>query len=340
MRSLYASSAAALLMAAVIVTVAPSVRAVLPYTEALAWRALDYSAAVKCGSAAVRDWSCGKACNQAGPLANITLVADDPDEVRGFVGYDNVSQSIVLSFRGSVTLLNWLEDFDATLIPYTGDNAAACGSACQVHKGFFTTYSYMAQTLLPAFSSLLSAFPNATVMVTGHSMGAAQAQLALLDVLRLTAGSDVAVTLVNFGCPRLANPAMAEWAAAWIASQSRVTVYRLVNNEDPVPMLPLTLQGYQHFPRDFIWYSPSLPSPGWVLCNTTGVQAHLSAQDQSVIAASRNLKQVVTYARLQGVKLAAAGVVLGDNSTCGGDLFKLDPSDHVDYLGSKMGCNL
>lgn len=285
----------------VVVVLAVATVACASYSPDEALLGIYWSNAVKCSHEKVMQWDCGAACTRGGRIENITLEWDDSLEVRAFVGYQPERNWIVWSFRGSVTTLNWIEDFDFSLVNYT----SACGPSCRVHQGFLTTYSVLAKTLLPRYKALSLAYPSATTFITGHSLGAAQSEFALLDVLAWL-GNGTNVKLYNYGAPRTGNPAFASWAQSQL-TDSGAAYYRVVHNHDLVPMLPPPVLGYQQFPRDFIWYSPELPAPGYVLCDATGVQ-----MDETTRA----------------TKCGASSLFAGNGT------------DHVYYLGIHMDCSL
>lgn len=303
----------------------------LPYDHATAIRALYYSAAVKCHPSAVINWTCGPACSTVGTLSDVQFVYNDSMLVRGFVGYDSQRDQIVLSYRGTENIVNWLEDFDFKLIPYTRHD---CGSECKVHQGFYNTYEFMANTLLPATKALMAAHPSASFLITGHSLGAAQAQLCLIDIMALVAGTRP-IAMYNFGEPRIGNPTFADWAIGLVNQHSSNTVYRLVNDNDPVPMVPLKSQGFQHYPREFIWLSPTLPAPGWVYCNHTGWQAE-HPDSMPVPRSFSELQRWIEAAKAKGLAPPPKPI-----TACGGSLWHVNVSDHTHYFGyESMTCQI
>ena len=66
------------------------------------------------------------------------------DTTEGFVGYMPSQQVIYVSFRGSETIQNWIDNLDAILTNYP-----LC-SGCEVHKGFYSAQQ-------AAFPQVLSA---------------------------------------------------------------------------------------------------------------------------------------------------------------------------------------
>ncbi len=88
---------------------------------------------------------------------------------------------------------------------------------------------------------------NATsVVVTGHSLGAA---LALLDSvylpLHLPAGTRV--SMVGYGMPRVGNLAFADYVDTMHSADSvTATVTHINNKKDPIPIVPGRFMGFAH----------------------------------------------------------------------------------------------
>jgi len=53
------------------------------------------------------------------------------------MGFDEVSNSIIMTYRGSANLKNWIEDFVFLKTPYT---SIGC-TDCEVHRGFLACHN-------------------------------------------------------------------------------------------------------------------------------------------------------------------------------------------------------
>ena len=107
----------------------------------------------------------------------MTVVSDFLDGTYGFVVYNNQTDDIVVAFRGSYDYANWAEDGEYTLIPYkTGPQGA------MVHYGFYTDYQDLGSQVIAAVRDYLAEHLTASISVTGHSLGAALATFAVLDI--------------------------------------------------------------------------------------------------------------------------------------------------------------
>ena len=86
---------------------------------------------------------------------------------------DESNGYIILSFRGSSDLENWIANLDIALI----DASSIC-SGCEVHEGFWNTWITVASDVTSQIESALSAYPDYTLVATGHSLGGALAAIA------------------------------------------------------------------------------------------------------------------------------------------------------------------
>lgn len=86
-----------------------------------------------------------------------------------------MEKRIVSSWRGSADLRNWLEDFTFDTLEYH------C-KGCRIHAGFIEIYRSAEKRINEVYSNLLKKYPDAGLLATGHSMGAA---LSLINALEL-----------------------------------------------------------------------------------------------------------------------------------------------------------
>ncbi|TVY64181.1 Mono- and diacylglycerol lipase, partial [Lachnellula suecica] len=161
--------------------------------------------------------------------------------IKGYVALDPVLQTITISFAGSgATIRNWLTDFTFAQIP-----SPLCAN-CWIHSGFATAWSERRSVVLAAVSSALAANPDFSIVVTGHSIGAAVATLAATELRNL----GHSVSTYTFGSPRVGNAAFASFVTAAGSN------FRMTHVNDPVPQLPPTWLGYQHTSPEY-WLSGS-----------------------------------------------------------------------------------
>lgn len=141
------------------------------------------------------------------------------------MGYLSSKSQIYVVYRGSTSIIDWLNNLDAILTTYS-----SC-SKCEVHKGFYGAEQAVIGSVISNVQKLIKQFPSYEVVVSGHSLGAALATLTALDLL--SAGI-LNVRLFHFGSPRVGNTAFANYASSKLIDHNRNTHYK-----DIVPHCPM-----------------------------------------------------------------------------------------------------
>ncbi|OJJ35897.1 hypothetical protein ASPWEDRAFT_109605 [Aspergillus wentii DTO 134E9] len=169
-----------------------------------------------------------------------TVTLDEFDEsssfgdVTGFIAADETNKLLVLSFRGSSDIANWIADLDFGLT----DGSDLC-SGCKVHSGFWEAWGTVSDNITSIIESATAKYPNYELAFTGHSYGAALAAVAAV-VFR---NSGYTVQLYNYGQPRIGNLALADYITNVTDKGDN---YRVTHTDDIVPKLPPKLLGYHH----------------------------------------------------------------------------------------------
>ncbi len=153
-----------------------------------------------------------------------TKTIADAMDTQGYVGYLPSDKSIYVVFRGSQSLRNWITNLDAFKTNYT--SYPECN--CQVHKGFYAQEQNVIKGVINAVLGLKARFPTYKVKVTGHSLGAALAQLTSMDLIK----AGFPNTIYNFGQPRVGDQAYANFAT------KKLSIFRVTHNKDVVPHVP------------------------------------------------------------------------------------------------------
>jgi hypothetical protein len=207
---------------------------------------------------ALQDWTCS-ACNQFGPFTITQIMNDTVNQ--GYVGYftqdlpfspiddgTGISASgpfVVIAFRGTVqSIEDWIEDLSFSKIAPFSSSYPGVG----VHSGFFDAYQALKPTMMTGLAAALEASNAKTILVAGHSLGAAMAELASAD-LKLNEYPDLNYASFTQGCPRVGNAAWSSMLGDILGSS-----FREVHHADIVPHLPPTLLGFAHGPLE-IWWS-------------------------------------------------------------------------------------
>ena len=146
----------------------------------------------------------------------------------GFVARKDATGEVYVVIRGTITPLEWFDDFSAQPVPFK-QAGKAWGMTTQ---GFNTVYNDLGPQIAQVFSSLQAAAPGAfpPIFVTGHSLGAA---LAHLSAAGIQAQFAVQPTSYTFCGPRAGDPA---FAAGFVSAG--LTTWRMFNTEDIVPTVP------------------------------------------------------------------------------------------------------
>ncbi|RAH46203.1 lipase family protein [Aspergillus brunneoviolaceus CBS 621.78] len=159
-------------------------------------------------------------------------------DTAGFVAVDSTNKAIVVSFRGSSDLSNWIANIDFGLT----DASSIC-TGCEIHSGFWKAWETVASTIASKVEAAVTTYSDYDLVFTGHSLGAALAAIGA-TVLR---NDGYTVDLYNFGQPRIGNLALADY----ITDQTKGSNYRVTHTDDIVPKLPPKLLGYHHFSPEY-----------------------------------------------------------------------------------------
>ncbi|KAE8153798.1 Alpha/Beta hydrolase protein [Aspergillus avenaceus] len=161
--------------------------------------------------------------------------------VSGFLAADETNKVLVLSFRGSADLSNWIANLNFGL-----DDASSLCSGCELHSGFLKAWDTVSDKITSKVESALSSYSDYSLVVTGHSYGGALAALAATTLRN--AGHTV--QLYNYGQPRVGNTEFVQYAT----DQNKGSTYRVTHTNDLVPKLPPKLLGYHHASPEY-WIS-------------------------------------------------------------------------------------
>lgn len=181
-------------------------------------------------------------------------------DTHGFIAHND--QDIVISYRGTTGIVEWLTDLVASPIPFqphlgSEKHMTSClpgrHPQAQAHQGFYDAFLASVcdinQKLMPQLRDLSR--PK-RLMIVGHSIGGAIAMGALGYLLQTYdfASSPHRILFVSTGQPRFGDEVFATTLDKQLASLKRTgkcCAVRLVNDCDAVPTVPQKSHGgYRH----------------------------------------------------------------------------------------------
>ena len=166
----------------------------------------------------------------------------EKEGVRAITGYNESLDSIIVAYRGSCTIENWINDIKISLI-YPYQNMPDVG----VEKGFFESYMTIKSEVLESIFSISDKYNTTNIIATGHSLGSIS-QLLVFDMHFEYPEYNI-IQLVTFGSPRIGNKEFSQEFQKTNISHQRVTHWK-----DIVPHLPEQILGYYHTPSEK-WYN-------------------------------------------------------------------------------------
>lgn len=186
----------------------------------------------------------------------------DKTDTQAFVGafadHDGMIR-IVVSFRGTETIENWIEDLK---IAKTDRNMSCSG--CRVHSGFYDAWASISSQVLSEVRMLRDSYPAAGLYITGHSLGAALATLSAY-VMQYDNGLDIA-GVYTYGSPRVGN---SDFASFFNDESATHVTWRVTHHRDIVVHLPFYhLLNFHHVGTEVFF--PDEDSPIFNVCDGSG----------------------------------------------------------------------
>ncbi|KAL5510976.1 hypothetical protein ACEPAG_3695 [Sanghuangporus baumii] len=205
----------------------------------------DLERYVRYASGAYQLW-----CPVPAGLSLVNTFDESSTNTQGYIARDDTRKEIIVAFRGSIQLQDFVTDLTAWLVDFSSPGVSTEGiSGVQVHDGFLTAFNSVASSIISTVSSELEAHSDYSLVSTGHSLGGALASLGGVSL----AGNfpDVPLRVFTFGQPRTGNPAYANLAEELIGASN---IYRGTETYDGVPTIPFQSWGYEHHGTEY-WVS-------------------------------------------------------------------------------------
>jgi hypothetical protein len=174
-------------------------------------------------------------------------LATDVNPIKDVVPFGFIAQSpapaatdFVVAIRGTQSIWEWMQD--ARFLQVDCPFAVGAG---KTEDGFAAVYMSMnvnpagGPRVVDALRTLLAPVPNATLSITGHSLGAGLATLLALDVVENNAFAKPSVVT-------LASPLVGDTQFARTYNAEVPNTWRIANWVDAVTKLPPSLWNYDH----------------------------------------------------------------------------------------------
>ncbi|KAI7834853.1 Alpha/Beta hydrolase protein [Kickxella alabastrina] len=139
--------------------------------------------------------------------------------------------------------MDWIADFLFAAVPWP---SSVNGS--MVHTRFLGAYKGAAENIKAAVDNLVQKYPDYKIVLTGHSLGGAEAALAAGDFAIKHPEWISKIEAYTYGAPRVGNTVFSNWL-----SSQPFLIFR-VNQSDVVSQVPLGVLGYQHHAQE-VWYN-------------------------------------------------------------------------------------
>lgn len=217
----------------------------------------------KTSQASLESWNCGPACDKVPGITHVRqIITSDRNDAYAFVAKRH--GSCILAFRGTSDFAGWMQDAKSYRLVNMSSHGIPCshdGLDCLVGNGFIATYISLA-AFIKGNLSAIGCLPGDAITVTGHSLGAAEAILAMFDLAN--EGYKVQHSY-TFGQPRVGDTTFAA------AFYSRIgSIYRVTFRRDPVVHLPFERRsvqrpGFVHISDEVFYNGPV--SEGYQFCS-------------------------------------------------------------------------
>ncbi|KAJ3733933.1 alpha/beta-hydrolase [Lentinula guzmanii] len=220
----------------------PTTKVTPDFVSSTLLRPALFTRAIYCGESNVTKWDC-EPCRALGPDIHVIKWGGDNAAVPNYiVAHDNSTNTIVVAHRGTNTknflsILTDLEikhvDLDKSIFKHP--------DGVTVHVGFQDTFKHTSSIILTEVKKALIEYQSHSVLITGHSQGAAIATLGAV-MLHEQLDSSIKKSVVVFGLPRMGNEHWANYVDSTIGSE----FHRVTDRKDPVVDLPPHLLNFFH----------------------------------------------------------------------------------------------
>lgn len=260
-----------------------------------AQRMAHFAGASYCTPSRIRNWTCGVHCDALNGVDadSAAFIHNRTHWLGGVVAWDSLQELVVISFRGTVStsIRDWLDDLSYGIVQPIAEYPDAA-----VHRGFWGAWQILKDPVVQALDDMLADHPGSPVRLTGHSLGAAIANVAALD-LKLSRG--LRTSLIDFGSPRVGNLELVKAMEQEVPQQWRIT-----HAKDIVPHMPPQYFGFYHTPTEVFFPSQDGTNVTYTVCDGSGEDPLCSNQCYSSWTGCSSVVDHMIY----------AGIAIGTDS--------------------------
>ncbi|KAK9696483.1 hypothetical protein K7432_012438 [Basidiobolus ranarum] len=224
----------------------------------------NYAAATYCLKPRVMKWDCGSRCE--GDVKVTSYFEDLLSGLAGYVGVNHKEKKIIVAFRGTSNIRNWIHDFDFLPLDFVYPDSE---KNTIVHGGFLKAFNSVSEDVISGLKKAIDQLPtnpeDYELLVTGHSLGGAVAVLGAMEIKNhlLNPQSPRCITsptktinpskiiIHTFGQPRVGNQNFAKLVYKTLSNSTiSNNLIRVTSKNDPVPHLPPDSFGFVHSPHE------------------------------------------------------------------------------------------
>lgn len=151
-------------------------------------------------------------------------------DATGFLATDTSNDLIILSYRGSESIRNYLSDLNFALVPVSICNG------CLGDAGFWSSWMETRDVVNAAIKALVAVHPTYKIIATGHSLGGAIATFAAADLRNQGYTVDLVSSFLHVGGKRNLTSATGQF---WLTSSGRSENGSLHHQPRPWAELPI-----------------------------------------------------------------------------------------------------